>query len=654
MGCQTENESLPIPPDQDPTDDPTAPEKPVEQKGVPLSIGLNLTQPQTDASRLAVLTKGGDDREHLRFRLLSEIKASEADTIVRDTVLLTITTSNVTLKDTLPYGHYTLAVWGNYVWIDPATGQVVDEQYSADPEKGLSDIRILDPKQEKSWGFAYAGTKEFTVSSSTSQLQMPISRCVMQIQFNRHGPYDNLEWGDVVASNIKLTGFSTHYNVYADEGTADATAPVIQLNHIDNREYAYYRMTLFETLQDCYIDLQYINADGSTIDFPQFYNKRKLYHPQTGDEQTKPEFERNKLIFFGYRFHDTEPFTTAGMLSYELMGDETIFEPATFSCVAPQDSLALVDLYRAMDGEKWTQPWRLALPVSTWAGVVLSPQIPDQPQRVIGLKLTTDASGGTNANNLKGYIPESLGDLTELTELAIAADLIDSENFMGGLTRLKSLTISHSQRAGFVGGYGTRPKVILSDRLAQLENVYLQGLTVENLNVLWQNKNLRQVHISVVDLANDTEIMKTADVPLSELHTLTLSQIKGATAISDPIYKLGAQLSNFTFSGVTTDNIAEHIDIDFASLIEAYPDMRRINLELYDQQIPPSIGSWKRLIHLNLMGDLYGNLPDEIFDLPELSFLMLQFLPRLTGTIPAEWTNSRTVEIFGCDGITIQ
>ncbi len=226
-------------------------------KKIPVSIGFDLKQPVSDASRVAAIqTKASNEADLLRFRLLCELKPFSTDTVFRDTMLLDITTSDVVIEDTLPVDTYTLAVWGNYVYVDDQ-GRVVDEQYEADPEAGLTDIRILNPEQEKRWSFAYAGTQKFNVwetMAANTVWRIPIQRCVMQIQFNRHGPYDNFDWNDVVASNIKLTGFSTHYNVYTDRVSADADHPIIQLDRIDNREYAYYRMTLFESLQDfCFI-----------------------------------------------------------------------------------------------------------------------------------------------------------------------------------------------------------------------------------------------------------------------------------------------------------------------------------------------------------------------------------------------------------------
>ena len=177
-------------------------------KKIPISIGFDLKQPATDASRVAVLTKAADEADQLRFRLLCELKPSSADTVFRDTMLLAITTSDIVLQDSLPADTYTLAVWGNYVYVDEQ-GEVVDEQYRADPEAGLADIRILHPEQEKNWGFAYAGKQVFSLSETQPEntvRRIPIQRCVMQILFNRHGPYDNFDWNDFVASNIKVTG----------------------------------------------------------------------------------------------------------------------------------------------------------------------------------------------------------------------------------------------------------------------------------------------------------------------------------------------------------------------------------------------------------------------------------------------------------------
>ncbi len=72
-----------------------------------------------------------------------------------------------------------------------------------------------------------------------------------------------------------------------------------------------------------------------------------------------------------------------------------------------QDSLALVDLYNSAGGVNWTNHtnWLSKLPVSSWYGVT------EYNWRVTSISLA--------ANNLKGTLPTSLGNLPYLTTLAL-------------------------------------------------------------------------------------------------------------------------------------------------------------------------------------------------------------------------------------------
>ena len=78
------------------------------------------------------------------------------------------------------------------------------------------------------------------------------------------------------------------------------------------------------------------------------------------------------------------------------------------------------------------------------------------------------------------------------------------------------------------------------------------------------------------------------------------------------------------------------------------------HIPIYECGTNDPIGSWEQLTNLNLMGDLYGELPDELFQLPQLKYFMRQGHPRLTGTIPGGWTVGKMVHIFGCDGVKMQ
>lgn len=608
-------------------------EKPLSATQSLLKVSFDLSEVSSDVAKLSAKvppTRSGG--ENVRFRLVYELTSEQG--IHRADTLFDIAGSVIALEDTLEYGQYTLAVFGNYVFVDESGG-IVDEQYVLDEELGLQKVTIADPEEEKTWAFAYSGTESFSVSSAQTQLQVPIARCVMQIQFNRHGPYDNFDWNDVVASNITLTDFSTCYDVYTGEGFCDPDRLVIALRNIDNTSYSYYRLTLFESLQDCYIDLQYVNADGSTIDLPQFYNKRKLFHEDfTGKHEIyKHPFERNYLLFFSHIWNDEEPFSI-GFFA-ELMGDGQLFVPTEASCVDPSDSLALVDFYRALNGPRWVQPWNLQLPVSTWAGVTLSPVEAGLPQRVVKLVMGKGLET-TNTNNMRGYVPSSLGRLSELTELVLSADMERIDDFLDGLPKLERLTISHSQRANFIGGY-ERPTLRLSEAQTLLEKVVLEGVEIENLNVIWGNEGMTEFTASFVYLPEDYVVMDRP-VHLPALTSFHMDNTTGGRAISDCFYRMGAPLTNLQCSG--------SLQLRLSELIGVFPNLQYTVLALDGQRIPDEIVQWTSLVGCNLMGDIRGSaLP--LFQMPNLTSIMIQAAPELGGFIPKSLQEGKQISIWG-------
>lgn len=100
------------------------------------------------------------------------------------------------------------------------------------------------------------------------------------------------------------------------------------------------------------------------------------------------------------------------MKTRTLLGLLLFFGSASlFGQVATADSLALVDLYNNLDGPNWTNhdQW-LEGPVSDWFGITV------KDNRVEQLNLSN--------NNLKGSLPTSIGDLTELQRLALQVNEI--------------------------------------------------------------------------------------------------------------------------------------------------------------------------------------------------------------------------------------
>ena len=109
------------------------------------------------------------------------------------------------------------------------------------------------------------------------------------------------------------------------------------------------------------------------------------------------------------------------------------------------DSLALVDLYKSLDGMNWSHSnnWNSSRPVATWAGVQVS-DVAGTP-RVTALYL-----GG---NKLRGTLPKSIGQLTALRSLQLQYNreltgTIPAELYQ--LTHLRSLRLRFTSLTGEV------------------------------------------------------------------------------------------------------------------------------------------------------------------------------------------------------------
>ncbi len=120
------------------------------------------------------------------------------------------------------------------------------------------------------------------------------------------------------------------------------------------------------------------------------------------------------------------------------------------------DSLALVTLYDSLGGDLWTNnsEWKSSSPISKWFGVTIS------CGKVIKLDL--------QSNNVKGRIPQAIGDLTALENLNLSFDSIVGRlpSSFSNLTKLQYLDLGNSYLSG------TFPQELTS----------LNNLTVLNIN----------------------------------------------------------------------------------------------------------------------------------------------------------------------------
>lgn len=109
---------------------------------------------------------------------------------------------------------------------------------------------------------------------------------------------------------------------------------------------------------------------------------------------------------------------------------------ATFAQISESEKQALVDLYTNTNGNSWNTSWDLEAPVNTWHGVTIA------NNKVVGIDL--------GFNNLKGSIPSSIGNLTNLQSLKLFFNQIEGTipSEIGNLKNLKVLDLNSNNLVG--------------------------------------------------------------------------------------------------------------------------------------------------------------------------------------------------------------
>jgi Leucine-rich repeat (LRR) protein len=110
-----------------------------------------------------------------------------------------------------------------------------------------------------------------------------------------------------------------------------------------------------------------------------------------------------------------------------------------FGKVDPQIEI-LIDFFKATNGENWKikANWTTAFPIKTWHGVKVN-----SDNKVISINL--------EHNDLKGSLPESLSNLTDLKELNLSKNYLSedlNDNFFSKFSSLEVLDLSNNDLTG--------------------------------------------------------------------------------------------------------------------------------------------------------------------------------------------------------------
>eukprot|EP00752_Nemacystus_decipiens_P008486 g7583.t1 len=280
--------------------------------------------------------------------------------------------------------------------------------------------------------------------------------------------------------------------------------------------------------------------------------------------------------------------------------------------MAQTDRDALNALYHATDGPRWWKStnWNTDAALSEWHGVVLNDE-----GRVKQLKL--------DANNLRGTIPEELGELAALEYLYLSRNQLTGTipGELGELAALEYLYLSGNQLTGTIPGE--------LGKLAALKGLYLSR---------------NQLSGTIPGELGELAALQHLDLSQNQL-TGTIPEKLGKLAALQKLFLWGNQLIGTIPEELGKLAALQHLDLSGNQLTGTIPGelgelaaLQRLDLSgnQLTGTIPGELGKLAALQRLDLsQNQLTGTIPGELGKLAALESLYL-WGNQLTGTIPRE------------------
>lgn len=312
------------------------------------------------------------------------------------------------------------------------------------------------------------------------------------------------------------------------------------------------------------------------------------------------------------------------------------------------DSLALVAVYKALNGAEWAKPWKFRYPMDTWQGVTLGEV--NGEMRVVKFAIPTF--------KVTSSLPNELGELKELRELIIKNSEFQGRvpNSLASLRKLERLAVDFSEN---VSWYLPDMSKLIS---LHYMSVGALNIDMESMGELWNVTGLdtlimtgfntqgampagisRVSGLKHIDWSGTRISALPEDIGgLKELQYLNLKNCSKLAALPESIGELSALKYLDIYSGRALTYIPESLG-------------RLAALEVLDlsycavlKHLPSTLGNLKKLKKLSFGNcEALMDLPENIGNLSgvtELSFSNCKSLTRLPESLASLQLSSLNFE----------
>lgn len=293
-----------------------------------------------------------------------------------------------------------------------------------------------------------------------------------------------------------------------------------------------------------------------------------------------------------------------------------------------QDSLSLVALFKATNGQNWSGegrssefPWDLAKPMNDWAGVEC--ETINGELRVTTLDLSRVAG-------MKGEVPNEIGYLSELSELHLAADELIGQmpRHIILLEKLKTLYVSAAQSSNLKWEITDEYKGLKNLENLTISNVEPNDISTNPLATIYELTTIKKLDLGLPYISG---AMQSGISSLINLEDLTLRMPNISSLASD----LG-DLSNLKKLDLTTHKVSA-----LPTSVANWVNLEHVIIsKMRSSMVLPS--DFNQLVNLKTVG--FGSLgisfvPNDVFsNMTKLENVYLNY-NKLTGSL--DWLSGK-------------